>query len=70
VYVCLPTQALAAAEAEVRLLLDAAAAASRDKTLGPDGILLVGKQGKFLTGNVASMISCLRALGDGLSGLK
>lgn len=63
-------QALAAAEADVRLLLDAAAAASRDKTLGPDGILLVSKQGKFLNGSVASMTSRLRALGDELSRLK
>lgn len=63
-------QALAAAEADVRLLLDAAAAASRDKALGSDGILAVSKQGKVLNGSVASMTSRLRALGDELSRLK
>lgn len=65
-----PMQALAAAEADVRLLLDAAAAAARDKTLGPGGILAVSKQGKFLNGSVASMTSRLRVLGDELSRLK
>lgn len=63
-------QALAAAEADVRLLLDAAAAASRDKALGSDGILAASKQGKVLNGSVASMTSRLRALGDELSRLK
>jgi hypothetical protein len=54
----------------VQLLLSAASAAARDHALGAEGILLVSKQGNSLMGNVASMISKLRALQDGLSTLR
>lgn len=64
------TQALCLAESDVRLLLSAASAAARDHTLGAEGILLVSKQGTSLMGNIASMISRLRALQDDLSTLR
>jgi hypothetical protein len=50
--------------------MTAAAAAARGQALGADGILLISKQGSSLMGNVASMISRLRALQDGLSTLR
>lgn len=63
-------QALSVAEADARLLLSAASAAARDQSLGADGILLVSKQGAHLVGNVASLVSRLRALQDELSTLR
>jgi hypothetical protein len=54
----------------VQLLLSAASAAARDYSIGAEGILLVSKQSSSLMGNVASMISRLRALQDGLSTLR
>lgn len=65
-----PLQALSAADCDVQLLLSAASAAARDHSIGAEGILLVSKQGSSLMGNVASMISKLRALQDGLSTLR
>jgi hypothetical protein len=63
-------QALSAAESEIQLLLSASAAAARDQSLGAEGILLISKQGSSLMGNVASMMSRLRALQDGLGTLR
>jgi hypothetical protein len=63
-------QALKEAESDVQLLLSAVFAAARDQTLGADGILMISREGSSLTGSVASMISRLRGMQDGLSSLR
>lgn len=67
---CHCLQALNEAESDVQLLLSAVFAAARDQSLGADGILLISREGSNLMGNVASMISRLRGMQDGLTSLR
>ncbi len=61
---------LSEAESEVNLLLSAVRAAAMDQVLGAEGMLWISREGNSLTGNVASMISRLRGMQEGLSTLR